>query len=75
VPSPPIVHVGPNLVVLGADGCLVLASCDLDLIGKGPQDIFLVILLVEFWRGNGTLPARIKNVMSNEVRQHLSCFS
>jgi hypothetical protein len=37
VPGPPIDHVGPNSVVLGANGCLVLASYDLDLTGEeGP---------------------------------------
>jgi hypothetical protein len=46
LPSPPIVHDGPNSVVLVVYGYLVLANWGLHLTGEGPQGIFY---FAEFW--------------------------
>jgi hypothetical protein len=36
---------GPTIVHVGADGCLVFASYNMDLIGEGSTFLFFIILV------------------------------
>jgi hypothetical protein len=67
VHGPPIVHASPHFVVPGADGCLVLANCDLDSTYEGPQGIFYLSDLLSFGEAKGTLPTLVKNIMRNTI--------
>jgi hypothetical protein len=55
---------GPTIVHVGADGCLVFASYNMDLTREGSTFLFFIFLVCcMLGGGQGTLPVLVKNVM------------